>query len=113
MKDNANFVVRYADHDDATVTETFLIDVFEAVHDRMMAAYRADVPEIVKIHPRTLINMIASNVVVNLVRNCLIPASTVNMRMEAIEDTIDELTEMIRFVWQAFETTLAPEDKPN
>jgi len=113
MKDSTNFTIRYADPEDATVMEAFLVDIFEAVRNRMLAAYRANIPEIIKVHPRTLINMIAGNVVVNLVRGSIIPESTVNMRMEAIEDTLDELTEIIRFVWQAFETHLAPEDNPN
>lgn len=113
MNESRNFTIRFADPEDASVMEAFLVDIFHEVRERIFDAYRDNIPEIIKMHPRTLINMIAGNLVVNLVRGSLIVDSTVAMRMEAIDETIEELSEIIRFIWQAFETTLAPEDQMN
>lgn len=113
MNNGTTFTIRYADSEDASVMEAFLVEIFEEVREHILSAYRDGVREILKVHPRTLINMIAANIVVNLVRGSLIANSTIAMRMEAIEETIDELNEIIRFIWHAFETTLASEDKMN
>lgn len=113
MNNGTNFTVRFADSEDVTIMEEFLIGIFVEVRERILDAYRDKIHEIVKVHPRTLINMIAGNLVVNLVRASLIVDSTIAMRMEAIDETVEELSEMIRFLWQAFETTLASEEQMN
>lgn len=111
LMDKPSFNISFVDDKkDAAVIEFFLCDIFESVRNRVLAAYRAELPAIMKTHPRTLVNMIAANVVVNMVHGAFIPDTTSQMRLEAMEETIEELSQIIRFVWRTFETMLAPED---
>lgn len=111
MNKPSDFTIRYIhDPKEATIVEEFLCDIFMAVKDRVLEAYHADLPEITNMQPRTLTNMIAANIIVNMARCSLSPNITLEMRLEAMEEIIDELSEIIRFVWRTVEVIVIPEE---
>ena len=57
-------------------------------------------------HPRVLISMVVTNILVNLLFNS-IAITDVSRRMEMVNDSLDEISEMTFHLWKALEANRA------
>jgi signal transduction histidine kinase len=63
-------------------------------------------------HPRVIISMVITNILVNLLFNS-IAVTDVGRRLEMVDDSLDEIKEMTLNLWRAMEASRADTTNPH
>jgi hypothetical protein len=79
-----------------------LSDIVFLVKDRLAEALSNDTIGLAGVHPRILISMVITNILVNLLFNS-IAISDVSRRLEMVNDSLDEIKGMTLNLWRAME----------
>lgn len=87
-----------------------LSDIVHLVKARLAMAMNDSESGLSETHPRTLISMVVTNILVNLVFSS-IAISDVGRRIDMFQDILDEITSMSLHLWKALEANRA--DKTN
>lgn len=83
-----------------------LSDIVFLVKDRLAEALHNDTIGLTGVHPRVIISMVTTNILVNLLFNS-IAISDVNKRIAMVNDSLDEIKEMTLNLWKAMEASRA------
>lgn len=83
-----------------------LSDIVFLVKDRLADALHDEKSGLAGNHPRVIISMVITNILVNLLFNS-IAISDVGRRLEMVNDSLEEIREMTMNLWSAMEASRA------
>lgn len=83
-----------------------LSDIVFLVKDRLYEALNDDTTGLSGVHPRILISMVITNILVNLLFNSM-AISDVSRRLEMVNESLDEIKDMTLNLWRAMEASRA------
>lgn len=89
-----------------TQPQKVLSDIVFMVKERLADALHDDTIGLAGTHPRIIISMVITNILVNLLFNS-IAISDVGRRMEMVNDSLEEIKEMTLNLWKAMEASRA------
>lgn len=89
-----------------TQPQKALSDIVFMVKERIADALHNDTIGLTDIHPRILISMVVTNILVNLLFNS-IAVSEVGRRLDMVNDSLEEIREMTLNLWKAMEASRA------
>ncbi|HEX4045433.1 MAG TPA: hypothetical protein VHZ76_07205 [Gammaproteobacteria bacterium] len=112
-KEKSNFNIQFTSSDSMPNLKKFIEELTLSVRKKIIHTLECNFQDLNEIHPRTLINMIASHIVINLSHSVMNEFITPRMKQEAMNELIDELSAMIRFMWRAIDTLAADETVAN
>ncbi len=93
-----------------TEPQKSLSDIVFMVKNRLCDAIGDPSTHFAESHPRTLISMVTTNILVNLMFHSL-SVTEVKKRIEVVEEVLDEIKEMTLELWHALEANRADETK--
>jgi hypothetical protein len=85
-----------------------LSDIVMVVKNRFIDALEDDDTGFKDCHPRTLISMVVTNILVNLMFH-RVAVTDIKKRIKLVEDVLDEVKEMTLELWNALEAGAADE----
>lgn len=89
-----------------TQPQKALSEIVFLVKERIAEALHDDSIGLSGIHPRIIISMVITNILVNLLFNS-IAISDVSRRLEMVNDSLEEIKEMTLNLWRAMEASRA------
>lgn len=88
--------------------EKSLSDIVFLVKNRLADALTDEKSALSGVHPRVIISMVITNILVNLLFNSIV-MTDVSRRLEMVNESLDEIKEMTLRLWQAMEASRADE----
>ena len=92
--------------------EIYLRDIIFAVKDILECALNDAESELARIHPKTLVSMVITNILVNLLFN-IISVSDIGIRIKLLNECLDEIRESSLHLWKSLEASKASMEKAN
>lgn len=89
-----------------TQPQKALSDIVFIVKERLAEALADDALGLAGTHPRIVISMVITNILVNLLFNS-IAVSDVGRRLDMVNDSLEEIKEMTFNLWKAMEASRA------
>lgn len=89
-----------------------LSDIVFMVKERIAQALQDEEIGLSGVHPRIIISMVVTNILVNLLFNS-IAINDVHRRMEMVTESLDEIREMTINLWLAMEASRADTKTPH
>ena len=93
-----------------TQPQKALSDIVFIVKERLSEALGDDSIGLAGTHPRVLISMLVTNILVNLLFNS-IAVTDVSRRLDMVNDSLEEVKEMTLNLWRAMEASRADTNK--
>jgi hypothetical protein len=93
-----------------TQPQKALSDIVFVVKERLSEALEDDSIGLAGTHPRVLISMLVTNILVNLLFNS-IAVTDVSRRLDMVNDSLEEVKEMTLNLWRAMEASRADTTK--
>lgn len=101
------FVVGGAEPNNAL--QKAMVEIVGAVKSRLCAALRDEETGLIDVHPRTIISMVATNILVGLLEQSIGHQSTITYRLKMVQSALDEISDMTMGLWKALEAQEANE----
>jgi hypothetical protein len=95
----------YDDDDPKTPLEEHLIDLLQELESRVAAALQDEFTHLKSYHPKDVIVMMTSNIIVHLLSRSLSSSLFVNERINLVEDCTEEIKEATMKLWTVLETS--------
>ncbi len=90
-----------------TYTEQVMSEIVLTVNDMLCEGLAAKESELVNIHPRTLISMLVTNILVHLLTGAIGSDNPIQSRLKMMHDTLSEVCGMSQKLWTALEASKA------
>lgn len=89
-----------------------LSEIVFLVKNKLHEALDNNIVGIIDVHPRVLISIIVTNILVSLLYNSIVPVDF-KRRVELVKESLEEIERMTYDLWNSLETTKADINNPH